>query len=50
MNWIFCILRKCRHCSMYETGEGIGGKCDDSGRIHGWVTRAQLRRYADANI
>lgn len=47
MNWIFCLFRKCRHVSQYETKEGIGGKCDHCGRIHGWLTREQLRRYAD---
>lgn len=47
LDWILCRLGKCRRCSQYETDEGIGGKCDNCGRIHGWVTREALRKYLD---
>ena len=43
-----CWLGKCTRCRTYDTPEGIGGRCIDCGKIHGWVTRADLRRYADA--
>lgn len=45
-----CWLGKCRRCQFYDTLEGIGGKCTDCGTVHGWVTRAELRAYADRVI
>lgn len=46
------LIRKfmCRHvmcmrCKVHNTDEGIGGKCVDCGRIHGWLTRDELRYY-----
>lgn len=44
---IFCWLGCCLRCSVYETADGIGGKCLDCGKVHGWVTRAELRAYCD---
>lgn len=43
MCWLGC----CQRCGLYDTDEGIGGKCIDCGTAHGWVTRAELRAYAD---
>jgi hypothetical protein len=37
----------CPHCETYSTDEGIGGKCVDCGKVWGWVTRAELRAYAE---
>ena len=39
-------LGRCLRCRVYETDEGIGGKCVDCGKVHGWVTRDELRAYA----
>lgn len=36
---------RCLRCRTYETDEGIGGKCIDCGKVHGWVTREELRAY-----
>ena len=40
-----CWLGRCYRCELYSTEEGIGGKCRDCGKIHGWVTRQELRDY-----
>lgn len=37
----------CPSCTIYSTDDGIGGKCIDCGKIHGWVTREELRAFAD---
>lgn len=47
---IMCWLGKCTRCRTYSTYEGIGGKCIDCGKIHGWVTREELRAYADRQL
>lgn len=50
MLWrLLCKLGWCMRCAVYETPGGIGGRCIDCGKIHGWVTREQLRRYADSH-
>lgn len=36
----------CRHCRPYSNDDGIGGRCEKCGRIHGWVTRDELRDFA----
>ena len=46
--WIarqFCRIGRCSACTTYETPEGIGGKCVRCGKIHGWVTRDELRAF-----
>lgn len=43
----WCFWLGCTRCEPYETAEGCGGKCIDCGKVHGWVTRAELRAYAD---
>lgn len=45
---LFCRIGKCRSVRPYDDVDGVGGKCDNCGRVHGWVTREELRRYADA--
>jgi ribosomal protein S14 len=47
---IFCFLRMCLRCKPTQTDEGIGGKCIDCGRMHGFVTSEELRRYADREL
>lgn len=42
-----CRYVGCSRCRVYETDAGIGGKCIDCGKVHGWVTRAELRAYTD---
>lgn len=37
---------RCLRCRVYETDEGIGGKCIDCGKVHGWVTREELCSFA----
>ncbi len=39
--WGWC---PCRH---YEDAGGCGGQCIRCGKVVGYVTRAQLRAYAD---
>ncbi len=46
MAWIdrlLCRLGRCRRCRVYEDEHGIGGKCTTCGRVHGWMTSAELR-------
>lgn len=38
---------KCLRCDPHSTDGGIGGQCVDCGKIHGWVTRDELRAYAE---
>lgn len=47
-NWrrLPCALGKCTRCRLHSTYEGIGGKCIDCGRIHGWMTREELQALA----
>jgi hypothetical protein len=47
---LFCRLGKCRQCAHYEDADGMGGKCVNCGKVHGWITRETLRRYADTAI
>jgi hypothetical protein len=44
---LMCRLGRCWNCRPYSTDEGVGGKCIRCGKIHGWLTREDLRRYAD---
>ena len=37
-------------CEPYEDGGGCGGQCVRCGRIVGYVTREQLRAYADRRV
>ena len=45
---LFCWLGKCLRCSPKAINGGMGGACIDCGKVHGWVSGDQLRRYADA--
>ena len=45
MRRLICWLGYCTRCRTLDTPEGIGGKCTDCGKIHGWVTREELRQY-----
>ena len=45
-----CRIGRCWNCALHSTDEGIGGKCIRCGKVHGWVTRDELRTYADAMI
>jgi hypothetical protein len=47
---ISCRLGRCRKCRLYETDLGIGGQCVTCGKIHGWMTRAELRAVCDADM
>ena len=41
-----CWLGLCTRCeTIHDDPEGIGGRCVDCGKVHGWVTREELRRY-----
>ena len=42
---IICFLGCCTRCETYQTQMGIGGRCIDCGKVHGWVTSEELRRY-----
>lgn len=42
-----CWLGWCTRCAIHDTSEGIGGKCVDCGKVHGWVTHEELRAYAE---
>jgi hypothetical protein len=37
-------LHRCTDCRILDTDEGIGGQCVECGRVHGWMTRDELRR------
>lgn len=41
-----CLMRMCP-CRHYEDEGGCGGQCVNCGKVVGYVTRAQLRLYAD---
>ena len=43
-----CLLRMCP-CRHYEDAGGCGGQCINCGKIVGYVTRAEIRTYLDAN-
>jgi len=43
---LFCRLGWCP-CAPYEDDGGCGGQCTRCGKIVGYVTRAELRAYAD---
>jgi len=47
---VLCRLGWCMRCATYDTSEGIGGRCIDCGKVHGWVTREELRAWADADL
>lgn len=47
---MLCWFKLCRRCKVLSTDEGIGGQCINCGRVHGWVTREQLRAYTDKVI
>ena len=42
---LMCWLGMCWRCAIYSVPDGIGGKCIDCGKVHGWVTREELRAY-----
>jgi hypothetical protein len=46
---LLCRFGQCA-CRHYEDAGGCGGQCVRCGRIVGYVTRAQLRAYADREI
>jgi hypothetical protein len=43
-----CALMLCP-CRHYDDEGGCGGECIHCGRLFGYVTRAELRRYAEAH-
>ena len=45
-----CRFVGCFRCRPFETAEGMGGLCVDCGKMHGWVTREELRAYADREL
>ena len=46
---LMCWLGRCTRCeTIHEDPVGIGGRCIDCGKVHGWVTRDELRAYADS--
>jgi len=45
-----CRWGRCLACALYETEMGIGGKCVRCGKVHGWVTRTELRRYTERRL
>lgn len=47
MRRFLCWLGWCAQCELHDTPEGIGGKCISCGKIHGWVTREELRTYGE---
>ena len=47
---LMCLIGLCTRCRTYSTDDGIGGKCIDCGRIHGWITREELREYMNRRI
>lgn len=40
-----CRFGHCWSCRTWSTYDGVGGRCIRCGRIHGWVTRAELRDH-----
>ena len=42
-----CRLGRCWNCRTLSTADGIGGQCVRCNKIHGWMTREELRAYAD---
>jgi hypothetical protein len=40
---LFCWLGRCLQCELHETQDGMGGKCIHCGKVHGWMTRDDLR-------
>lgn len=44
VSWLRRKLHRCRKCRVFSTDEGIGGLCVECGRVHGWMTREELRR------
>jgi hypothetical protein len=44
---LICRLIGCMRCELHNVPEGIGGKCVDCGRVHGWVTRDELRAFGE---
>lgn len=47
IDWLLCKLGRCRRCVVLSTDEGIGGQCLRCRRVHGWMTRAELRAALD---
>lgn len=45
-----CNFGWCRKCRLHENADGIGGRCESCGRIHGWMTSAELRAVADRRL
>ena len=43
LHWI----GRCARCETYSTDDGIGGRCIDCGKVHGWATRDELRSYGE---
>jgi hypothetical protein len=46
-HWFF---DQCLRCKPHSTDDGIGGRCIDCGKIHGWVTRDELRALGEELI
>ena len=44
---LICRFIGCLSCRVYQTPEGIGGKCIYCGRIHGWMSRDDLAKIIE---
>lgn len=47
---LLCSWGRCSRCRIYDVAEGIGGKCINCGKVHGWVSRVELIDYADRDL
>lgn len=43
---LMCWLGRCTRCETLSNEDGIGGRCIDCGKIHGWVTRDELVAFS----
>jgi hypothetical protein len=47
---LMCRLGYCTRCEPHFSDESAAGRCIDCGKLHGVVTREELRAYADRAI
>jgi hypothetical protein len=43
---LLCLLGFCTRVELHETDAGIGGRCIDCGKIHGFMSSLELRALA----
>lgn len=41
---LMCRLNRCGRCRWLDTDRGLGVKCVDCGRVHGWMSNEELRQ------